>query len=116
MTHAASMRSGKGKAMTSNSGVHLITHDEALAELLKNPSFREHYEVRSAGVDLAFAFYRARKALGKSAEEVAALGGISPRQYKAIESGSMDVTFETLVRAARGMRLTLRIDMVRDAK
>ena len=86
---------------------------EYLANKLKNPTFKKHYEEYGKQLEIAYRILQLRKKEGLSQSDMAKKVGTSQSNIARMESGEQNFTTETLYKVAAALGRELRIDFVR---
>ncbi len=85
---------------------------ETLNEQMKNPEFKQEWDLLEAEFSIAMAMLDARKATGLTQKELAVRTGISQSDISQLENGTADPSLKTLQRLADGMGMRLRLEFI----
>lgn len=91
---------------------HYTTLDEHLAESLKDPVFKKHYEREKARLELALALAALRKKSGMSQKALGALLGTTQSVIARIEAGRENCTIDTVSRIAAALKKKVQVRFV----
>jgi DNA-binding transcriptional regulator YiaG len=83
-----------------------------LEEQLKNPEIKKYYDEFGKQLEIAYAILQLRKKLKLSQKELARKIGTSQSNVARIESGSENLTVQTLQRIAQAYKRNLKIKFV----
>lgn|SRR3989344_2264267 len=86
--------------MKKNKKIIYLSFDRWLVKELKKPGFRAVYEEQRTLVDIAFTLEHFRKQRGLTQRALAKRVGIKPEALSRIESGTHNMTLDTLVKVA----------------
>ncbi len=86
-------------------------HEEVLADLLKNPEFREDWERTAVPRALALHLMRVRRERGVTETEFARQLGMSQPAYARLDLGEHVPTIKTLKKISNALGVTFRIDI-----
>lgn len=86
---------------------------EYLANKLKNPTFRKHYDEYGKQLEIAYRILQLRKKEGLSQAEMAKKVGTSQSNIARMEAGEQNFTTGTLYKVAVALGRELKIDFVR---
>lgn len=84
-----------------------------LANKLKNPTFRKHYDEYGKQLEIAYRILQLRKKEGLSQADLAKKIGTTQSNIARMEAGEQNFTTETLYKVASALGRELRIDFVR---
>ncbi|MCL2881714.1 MAG: helix-turn-helix domain-containing protein [Coriobacteriia bacterium] len=83
-----------------------------LEEQMKDPEFREAWDEADTEYHMQWALINARKERDMTQQQLAEATGMDQRVISRIESGNSNATLKTLMRLAKGLDKTLRIEFV----
>ena len=90
-----------------------IDFQEYLAERLKNPKFRKHYEEYGKQLEIAYQILKLRKQKRMSQAELAKKVGTKQSDIARMEAGQQNFTTDTLQRIAQAFKRDLKIEFVK---
>jgi ribosome-binding protein aMBF1 (putative translation factor) len=89
----------------------LISHEDVLADELRDPEFREHWEKTALARWLAVEVVHYRAEHGLSQRQLAERLGVHQSDVARMESGEHNPSVERLIRVASGLGIELMIDI-----
>ena len=92
---------------------NFIDFDVYLAEQLKDPEFKRHFEEYGKQLELAYEIMQLREKSGISQMELAKRIGTTQSNVARIEAGKQNLTTETLQKIAAAFNRDLRIEFVK---
>lgn len=87
-------------------------HDDRLKEELKNPAFKEQYEIEKAIAELAFKIAEIRRSRKWSQVVLAKKAGITQQQLSRFENGD-NVTLELFFKICQSLNCSLSVKNVK---
>lgn len=90
-----------------------IDFREYLAEQLKNPKIKKHYNEYGKQLEIAYQILQLRKKEGVSQAQLARKIGTSQSNIARMENGEQNFTTETLRKIASAFKRELKIEFVR---
>lgn len=94
----------------------LTTHQEVLADALRDPKFRAEWQRTALARGLAIQVIRYRARHDLSQTELARRLGMKQPAVARLESGEHNPTIETLIRLARELEMELALDIAPDSR
>ncbi len=86
---------------------------EYLAEKLKNPKFKKHYDEYGKQLEIAYQILKLRKQKGLSQAELARKIGTKQSNIARMEVGQQNFTTDTLQKIATAFKCDLKIEFVK---
>ncbi|MEA2113583.1 MAG: helix-turn-helix transcriptional regulator [Patescibacteria group bacterium] len=90
-----------------------VDFQEYLAEELKNPKFKRHYDECGKQLEIAYQILQLRKKEKMSQAELAKKIGTKQSNVARMETGRQNFTTETLRRIASALGRELKVDFVK---
>ncbi len=90
-----------------------INFQEYLAEQLRNPKIKKHYDEYGKQLEIAYQILQLRKGEGVSQAQLARKIGTSQSNIARMENGEQNFTTETLRKIASAFKRELKVEFIK---
>jgi len=90
----------------------MTTYKEHIAELMKNPDFKQAWDATEGEYQAMRALMIARQETGISQKELSSKSNVPQKTISMIEGGNTNTTVNTLAKIAKGLGRELKIEFV----